>query len=46
MTLLFHDRYFCSSFASYKLWYVKIIDYLKENGHSFIGFRETVREFS
>ena len=46
VTLLFHDRYFCSSYESYKFWYVEIIQYLMQNGHSFIGFSEAVRELS
>ena len=46
ITLLFHDRYFCSSFESYKTWYTAIIQYLRENGHVFIGFREAVLELS
>ncbi|TSA32148.1 MAG: hypothetical protein D4R64_16615 [Porphyromonadaceae bacterium] len=44
LTLLFHDRYFCSSYESYKLWYKEIIQYLKDNGHQFSSFKEVLHE--
>jgi len=46
VTLLFHDRYFCSSHESYKLWYINLIGYLRKKGHSFTGYREAIRELS
>ena len=46
LTLLFHDRYFCEAFRSYRRWYESIIAYLSENGHEFIGYREAIAELS
>ncbi len=44
LTLLFHDRYYCEAFQSYRQWYETIVTYLSENGHEFIGYREAIAE--
>jgi len=44
LTLLFHDRYFCSSHQQYKQWYQTIVEFLKDKGHSFLSYQEAVRE--
>ncbi len=46
LTLLFHDRYYCEAFQSYRRWYESIIAYLSENGHEFISYREAIDEVS
>ncbi len=44
VTFLFHDRYFGSSHEAYRNWYMQIISYLKESGHTFTGYRDAVAE--
>jgi hypothetical protein len=46
VTLLYHDRYFSSSYESYQRWYFEVIHYLKKSGHSFISYREALKELS
>ncbi len=40
----FHDRYFSKSFQSWMEWYCWLIDYLKQNHISCIGFNEAIKE--
>lgn len=41
-SILFHDRYFSNSFKTWKLWYIKTIEYLIENKFEFVSYREAV----
>jgi len=43
-TILFHDRYFSSSFQAWKDWYCWLIDWLRINQYSFINYDEAVNE--
>ncbi|HEC91839.1 MAG TPA: hypothetical protein ENI51_02430 [Candidatus Atribacteria bacterium] len=43
-TILFHDRYFSSSFQSCKNWYIWTIDYLKNSGFEFTSYRDAIKE--
>ena len=42
--ILFHDRYFCDQFASWKAWYIRVVKYLKEEGVEFVSFEEAIKE--
>ena len=44
ISILFHDRYFSDSFLSWKLWYINLIDYLRENGFYFISYKDAIKE--
>lgn len=44
MTLLFHDRYFDDSHICWRDWYIWLIGYLKEEGHTFISYKDAIRE--
>lgn len=44
LTLLFHDRYFCSSHIQYKKWYQTIVQFLQDRGCSFISYKEILGE--
>jgi peptidoglycan/xylan/chitin deacetylase (PgdA/CDA1 family) len=46
LTILFHDRYFCESFSTWKNWYIWLIKYLKENNIPFISYTEAVFELT
>ena len=46
LVLLFHDRYYCNAFQSYREWYETIVNYFRENGCPFIGYREAIKELS
>ncbi|MDR4506269.1 MAG: hypothetical protein MRK01_15965 [Candidatus Scalindua sp.] len=43
-TILFHDNYFCNSFNTWKMWYIWLIEYLKQNKFVFINYHEAIRE--
>jgi hypothetical protein len=43
-TILFHDRYFCDGFKTWKAWYIWLIQYLKDNKFKFISYREAINE--
>ncbi|MGD0711203.1 MAG: hypothetical protein ABR968_08460 [Bacteroidales bacterium] len=44
LTILFHDRYFCSSFSTWEKWYVWLIDYLIKNKFEFISYKNAIDE--
>lgn len=44
LTILFHDRYYDDSFASWKAWYQQIIDYCKQQGYTFVNYREAIQQ--
>lgn len=44
LNILFHDHYFTDSFDTWKKWYLWSIDYLKNNGFTFISFRDAIKE--
>ena len=44
LTVLFHDRYFNPGFMTWMKWYIWLIDWLKESGHSFINYRQAIKE--
>jgi hypothetical protein len=44
LTLLFHDRYFHSSFSLWKAWYEWAISWCRENGFPFISYVSAIRE--
>ncbi len=43
-TILFHDRYFSEGFKQWKEWYMCLINYLKNNGFSFINYKNAITE--
>lgn len=43
-SILFHDRYFSSSFQNWKDWYVWLIEYLKAEGYEFISYQNAIKE--
>ncbi|MEW6668914.1 MAG: hypothetical protein AB1512_27205 [Thermodesulfobacteriota bacterium] len=43
-TLLFHDRYFCESFKTWKEWYIWFVEYCEENGLEFISYTGAIEE--
>lgn len=46
LTILFHDRYFDSSFKTWRGWYTGIIDYLKKNNYEFINYTDAIKELN
>lgn len=44
LTILFHDRYFCSGFQRWKNWYKWLVEYLHSNGLEFINYESAVSE--
>jgi len=46
LTILFHDRYFDSSFKTWKGWYTGIIDWLEKNNYEFISFTDAIKELN
>ncbi len=44
LSILFHDRFFCDSFKTWKEWYIWLIGYLKENKFKFISYKEAINE--
>jgi hypothetical protein len=40
--IIFHDRYFCDSFKTWKNWYIWLVDYLKTNKIEFVNFRQAI----
>lgn len=43
-SILFHDRYFSNSFKTWKNWYVRLIEYLKNEGFQFVDYRMAIKE--
>lgn len=41
-TVLFHDRYFCDAYSSWRDWYVWLIRHFKKNGVEFVGYLQAV----
>lgn len=46
MTLLFHDRYYDDSFTIWKKWYEWVVMYLKDKGHTFISYKDAIKELT
>ncbi len=44
LTLLFHDRYYCDAYGSWKEWYEWCILYLKKEGFEFISYQNAIKE--
>ena len=44
LTILFHDFYFDDSFLTWKNWYIEIIKFCKSQGHSFINYRDAIKD--
>lgn len=44
LNILFHDRYYSPSFATWKAWYEWLLAHLKERGHSFITHAEAIKQ--
>ena len=42
--IIFHDRYFCNSFKTWKNWYIWLIDYLKNNKIEFVNFKQAIEQ--
>jgi hypothetical protein len=42
LTVLFHDRYFSSSFTEWKEWYCWLIDYLFEQDIEFVSYSDAL----
>jgi peptidoglycan/xylan/chitin deacetylase (PgdA/CDA1 family) len=45
-TVLFHDRYFCDGFSTWKEWYIWLIEYLKKEKIEFVSFDKAIKELS
>ena len=43
-SVLFHDRYFDSSFDDWKKWYVWLIEFVKEQNNTFISYSDAIKE--
>lgn len=43
-SILFHDYQFCNGYAYERDWYIWFIDYLKEQGYTFISYLDAVKE--
>jgi len=41
--VIFHDRYFCDSFKTWKNWYIWLVEYLKENKIGFVNFHQAIQ---
>ena len=46
LNVLFHDRYFCNNFSSWKNWYKWIIRHLKSEGFEFVTYGEALRDLN
>lgn len=46
LTLLFHDRYFDKSHIYWRDWYIWVINYLKNEGHTFISYKDAIKELN
>jgi len=44
LCILFHDRYFDNSFASWKKWYQEINSYCKAQDYKYINYKEVVKK--
>lgn len=44
VSILFHDRYYSRSFATWKAWYEWLLDQLKQRGHRFITHAEAMAQ--
>jgi peptidoglycan/xylan/chitin deacetylase (PgdA/CDA1 family) len=44
LTLLLHDRYFSDAFESWKQWYVRVINYLRDNEFKFVNYHRAIDE--
>ena len=42
--VIFHDRYFCDSFKTWKNWYIWLVQYLKDNKVEFVNFRQAIQD--
>lgn len=40
--VIFHDRYFCDSFKTWKNWYIWLVEYLKDNKIEFVNFHQAI----
>jgi len=45
-SILFHDRYFCKSFVTWKNWYCWFVEYLLNEGYEFTTHQEAIKELS
>jgi len=45
-SLLFHDRYFSDAFASWRDWYVWVIEYFRKRDFQFVSYRNAIQELS
>ena len=43
-SILFHDRYFSDAFITWRKWYEKVIEYLKDNGFVFMSYDNCIKE--
>jgi len=44
LSVLFHDRYFTDAYRTWKEWYIWVIDYMRDNGFSFIDYYRAIEE--
>jgi len=44
LTILFHDRYFSDSFLTWKKWYIKTVNFLKDNKFEFVSYKQAIKE--
>lgn len=44
ISILFHDRYYSASFATWKAWYEWLLDHLKQRGHRFITHAQAIAQ--
>ncbi len=42
--IIFHDRYFCNSFKTWKNWYIWLVQHLKDNKVEFVNFHQAIQQ--
>lgn len=46
LSILFHDWYFNSQFASWRDWYCWVVEYLLNEGYNFVSYKQAMREIT
>lgn len=45
-SIIFHDRYFSDAFYTWKMWYINVIKYLKQNSFEFVDYKSAIKEIN
>lgn len=43
-TILFHDPHYSDAYLVYKEWYIWLINYLRNEGYSFVSYKEAIKQ--